>query len=137
MINFLKKNAKVIAIVGVSGLVAAGLTTTLFVTSVASAEHRGKGSRDRNSARMERLALTDEQIAERAERAEQRVQSRNSERAERADMTEEQLAERKTKAVERLRLKLAANTITQEEFDEKIAAIESGEYTFGKGSKKR
>ena len=50
-------------------------------------------------------------------------------------MTEEQLAERRDKVTQRLRLKLAANDITQAEFDEKMAAIESGEYNLGKSSR--
>ena len=62
--------------------------------------NRSSGSRERST---ERAELTDEQRAER-------------------------LAERLANARERLEQKLADGSITQEEYNEKLAAIESGEY---------
>ena len=109
MLNFLKRNVKFVVTIGISVLVIAGLSTTLILTNVASASDRGRErrhDRDRSSVRME---LTEEQLAEREqirqERAEQRV----------------------AKVREKLEQRLADGEITQEEFDEKIAALESGE----------
>jgi len=52
---------------------------------------------------------------------------------ERPVLTEEQIAERVESIRERLEQRLADERITQEEFDEKIAALESGEYPIGRG----
>jgi len=54
------------------------------------------------------------------ERSRERVQAQ-------VELTEEQIAERVENARERLAQKLADGTITQEEYDERLAAIESGE----------
>ena len=99
MLNFLKRNVKFVIIIGVSALVVAGLSTALLVTNVASASDRG---RDRDPGR-----------------------DRGSVRME---LTEEQVAERIEHMRERLAQRLADGRITQEEYDERIAAIESGEF---------
>ena len=54
---------------------------------------------------------------------------------ERPEMTEEQKAEFKTKAKENLKARLDEGKITQEEYDEQLAKIESGEFNpgFGRG----
>ena len=164
MINFLKRNIKAVIITGISVFVIAGLSTALVVTNVASASGRGRdGSRERNRVRVE---LTEEQIAERLENARERLQQRLDDgritqeefnemsaaidsgeypfagrnrrggSRERAELTEEQIAERLASARERLDQRLADGSITQEEYDEKLAAIESGEYPFSGGNKR-
>ena len=47
---------------------------------------------------------------------------------ERTPLTEEQIAERTANALERLQQRLDDGRITQEQFDERLAAIESGEF---------
>ena len=119
VMNFLKRNIKVVIITGISVFVIAGLSTALVMTNVASARGRD-GSRERNRVRIE---LTEEQIAEREEQ-----------RAERH-------TERLANARERLDEKFADGSITQEEYNEKLAALESGENPFssrdrrGRGNK--
>jgi len=114
MKNFLKRNIKAIIITGVSVFVIAGLSTALIMTNVASASGRGRdGNRERNRVKIE---LTEEQIAEREEQ-----------RAER-------LAERLANARERLDQRLADGSITQDEYNEKLATLESGEYPFSSRS---
>ena len=98
MKDFIKRNVKFVVTIGVSFLIIAGLTTALIVTNV------GGGGRDRNR---------------------DRDRSRDSIRME---LTEEQIAERTENARERLEQRLAEGRITQEEFNERSAAIESGEY---------
>ena len=49
-------------------------------------------------------------------------------RGERAELTEEQKAERIAQMREKLEQRLADGSITQEEFDEKNAALDSGEF---------
>ena len=61
----------------------------------------------------------------------------------RVEMTEEQIAERVEHIRERLAQRLADGRITREEYDEKIAALESGEYPLdrsrggGRGNRNR
>jgi uncharacterized membrane protein len=59
---------------------------------------------------------------------------------ERTELTEEQRAQRHAErlenAIERLEQKLADGNITQEEYNEKLAALESGEYPFSGGNKR-
>jgi len=166
MLNFLKRNVKFVVIIGVSVLVIGGLSTALLVTNVASASDRGHDrSRDRGSIRMElteeqiaeraeqmrerleqRLAdgrITQEQYDERIaaiENGEFRGSGRRSrgsgEERERAELTEEQKAERLAQAREKLDQRLADGSITQEEYDEKITVLESGEYPFSGRSKR-
>ena len=114
MINFFKRNIKVVIITGISVFVIAGLSTALVMTNVASARGRD-GGRERNRVRVE---LTEEQIAEREE-----------ERAQRH-------AQRLENARERLEQKLADGSITQEEYDEKLTALESGENPFSGGDRR-
>ena len=166
MLNFLKRNVKFVVIIGVSVLVIGGLSTALFVTNIASAGERGRDGgrdRDRGSIRME---LTEEQIAERAEHMRERLtqrledgritQEQYDERIaaiesgefpmsgkrsrgggrERVELTEEQIAERVAQIRERLDQRLADGSITQEQYDEKIAALESGEYPLSGRSKR-
>jgi len=118
MLDFLKRNVKLVITIGASFLVIAGLSTALLVTNVASASERGRDrgrDRDRSSVRME---LTEEQLAERAQLKQERLEQRA------ADMRE------------KLEQRLANGDITQEEYDEKIAALESGECLF-EGRNKR
>ena len=160
MLGFIKRNAKVVIISGVSFLLVAGLTVALVITNIGPVYARAQGrdrDRDRGSVRVE---LTEEQIAERAaihrERLEQRLadgritqeefderiaaiesgeytaRSRSGGRsrdrnAEREPLTEEQIAERTEKMRERLAQALADEKITQEEYNEKIEALENGE----------
>jgi len=57
-------------------------------------------------------------------------------RGERAELTEEQKAERIAQMREKLDQRLADGSITQEEYDEKVAALDSGEYPFsGRGKR--
>jgi len=100
MLGFIRRNAKLAIVTGVSLLLIAGLTTALIFTNVGTGSARG---RDRGTSRIE---LTEEQIAERI--------------AERIEIRRERLEQR-----------LADGSITQEYYDEKIAAIESGEYPAG------
>ena len=109
MLDFIKRNMKVVIITGVSVFVIAALSTALLVTNVASASGRGRDhdkehSRERRHVRME---LTEEQIAERAENARERLAQR-----------------------------LADGKITQEEYDEKITALENGEFPLHGRSKR-
>ena len=101
MANFFKKNLKVIVISGVSVFLIAGLSVTLLMTGVASA-----GSRNRDKNRD-------------GERSRHHV---------RIELTEEQIAEKIEQVRERLEQKLADEKITQEEFDDKIEALENGEF---------
>jgi len=114
ILSFLKRNIKAAIITGVSVFVIAGLSTALIMTNVASARGRD-GGRERNRVRVE---LTEEQMAERQEQ-----------RAERQ-------AERLANASARLEQKLADGSITQEEYNEKLAAIESGEYPSSRGDRR-
>ena len=164
MVNFLKRNVKFVVVIGVSVLVIAGLSTALLVNNVAMAGGRGR-DRDRGAARMElteeqiaeraehmrerldqRLAdgrITQEDYDERLaaiESGEFPMSGRRSrdrgEGRERPELTEEQKAERIAQMKEKLEQRLADGSITQEEFDEKTAALESGEYPFsGRGKR--
>jgi len=98
MLNFIKRNAKFVIVIGISFVLIAGLTAALIVTNVGTGHARGR-DRDRSSSRIE---LTEEQIAERIENRRDRLAQR-----------------------------LADGSITQEEYDARIAAIESGEYPSG------
>jgi hypothetical protein len=120
MINFLKRNIKAVIITGVSVFIIAGLSTALIMTTAASGRGGSRngsrdGGRERNHARIE---LTEEQIAEREEQRAQR------------------LAERLENARERLEQKLADGSITQEEYNEKLATLDSGEYPFSRGDRR-
>lgn len=118
MLEFLKRNVKFVITIGVSVLVIAGLSTTLILTNVASASDRGRErrhDRDRNHVRIE---LTEEQLAEREQLRQERAEQRAADHRE------------------KLEQRLAAGEITQEEFDEKIAALESGECPFPGRSKR-
>ena len=165
MKNFLKRNVKLVVVTSVAFFIIAGLSTALITTNVAQAHGRDRDrGRDRSAVRME---LTEEQIAERAANARERLEQRladgritqeefdernaaiesgdfsrsrrsrdNGEARERTELTEEQKAERLERARERLEQRLADGDITQEEYNEKLAAIESGEYPFsGRGRK--
>jgi len=99
MKDFIKRNVKFVVTIGVSLLIVAGLTTALIVTNTGYAS---AGNRDRSRSR---------------DRDHVRV-----------EMTEEQIEQRLDHARERLAQKLADGRITQEEHDERLAAIESGEY---------
>jgi len=99
MLNFLKRNVKFVVVIGVSVLVVAGLSTALIVNNVAAAGHSGRDrGRDRDRGSA-RMELTEEQIAERVEHMKERLEQR-----------------------------LADERITQEQFDERMAAIESGDF---------
>jgi len=98
MLDFFKRNIKFVAVIGVSVLVIGGLSAALLVTNIASASDRG---RERNRDRSHQI---------------------------RVELTEEQRADRIEQAKEKLEQRLADEKITQEEFDEKMAALESGEY---------
>jgi len=104
MINFIKRNAKTVVISAISLVLIAGLSAALIVTNVGTANARG---RDRNRS------------------------DNRSDRVARAELTEEQLAERMALRIERLEQRLEDGKITQEEFDEYKAALESGEYPEG------
>jgi len=99
MLGFIKRNVKFVVTIGVSALIIAGLTTALIVTNV------GQGS----AAYRERVSA-----------------ERNVERN--VELTEEQLAERVERVRERLERRLTDGEITQEEYDERVAALESGEW---------
>jgi len=120
MIDFLKRNVKFVVTIGVSVLVVAGLSTALLVTNIASASDRGRDRRDRGSIRMEHR-----------EKCESRERG-----AEKPELTEEQIAERIANMKEKLEQRLADGKITQEEYDEKIAALDSGEYPIRDRSKR-
>jgi len=55
-------------------------------------------------------------------------EDRGERRTERTPLTEEQIAERTEKLREKLAQELAAGNITQAEYDEKIIAVENGEF---------
>jgi len=125
MLNFIKRNLKLVIITAVSFVLIAGLTTALIITNTGTGQARGRDrDRERRSAHVE---LTQEQIAERAERRSERTEGR-SERSERTPLTEEQIAERAEKLREKLAQELADGNITQAEYNEKIEAIENGEF---------
>jgi len=108
MLNFIKNNVKFVVAIGVSFVIIAGLTTALIVTNVGG----GRGqSRDRNRDQI-RVELTEEQIAERAENARERME-------------------------QRLQQRLEDGRITEEEYNESRAAIESGEYPAFERSRER
>jgi len=101
MREFIKRNVKTIIISGVSLFIIAGLCVALIATNVGTANARG---RDRSGGR-------------------------NSERVHtRVELTEEQIAERIAERIQRLEQRLEDGKITQEEYDEKMAILESGEY---------
>ena len=104
MLSFIKRNLKFVIVIAVSFVIIAGLSTALILTNVGTGHARGR-DRDRGSSRIERV--------------------------ERVELTEEQIAERLESRRERLEQRLADGRITQEEYDERIAAIESGEYVPG------
>jgi len=103
MKEFIKRNVKFVVTIGVSFLIIAGLTTALIVTNVGGGRGHGRGhGRDHGMDR--------------------------SRETMQVELTEEQIAQRAGSARERLEQRLADGRITQEEFDERVAAIESGEY---------
>ena len=138
MLNFIKRNAKFVVTIGVSVLVIAGLSTALILTNIG---HGGR-SRDRDRG-SERISVSREDRSENPEvrgayeAAENRTRRNDRrERAEREPLTEEQIAERVESIREKLAQRLEDEKITQEEYDEKIAALESGEYPLhGRGSR--
>jgi len=99
MLEFIKRNVKFVVTIGVSFLIIAGLTTALIVTNVGGGRGHGRDHGREWSRETMQVEMTEEQIAQRTERAR-----------------------------ERLEQKLADGSITQEEYDERLAAIESGEY---------
>ena len=108
MTDFIKRNAKIVLISGISLFLIAVLTAALIVTNIGTVSARGRDKdRDRGSVRME---LTEEERAERA-------------------------AARREHLEQRLEQRLADGSITQEEYDEYMAAIESGEYPARGGGK--
>ncbi|MCL2663710.1 MAG: SHOCT domain-containing protein [Oscillospiraceae bacterium] len=166
---FLKRNIKVVIITGISVFVIAGLSTALIVTNVASARGRD-GGRDRNRVRVElteeQIAEREEHARERLQQRlddgritqdefNERIAAIDSgeyqfsgrsgrsrdRNVERAELTDDQRAERLANAKERLEQRLADGSITQEEYDEKLAGLESGEYPFSsrdrRGSRNR
>ena len=102
MINFIKRNAKTVIISAVSISLIVVLATALIITNVGTGSARG---RDRGSDRVR-------------------------ERAARHELTEEQLAEyleqKKEQLLDRLEQRFENGAISQEEYEEKLAAIENG-----------
>ena len=118
VLNFLKKNLKVVVVSAVALVLVGGMTAALLVTNVGI--NRG-GERTRRGVAM----------------AAERSESGSSERRtrERAELTEEQIEQRTAEAREKLAQRLADGTITQEEYNEKIEMIENGEFPRGGRSK--
>ena len=169
MLNFIKRNIKLVIVTGVSFVLIAGLTTALIITNVGTGQARGR-DRDRSSARVMTQEQIEERIQSRRERLDQRLadgsitqdeydtrlaaleggvhygrasdfSARDGMRrgsndgsrergSERMPLTEEQLAEKLEAYREKLAEQLANGEITQAEYDEKIEAIENGEFPF-------
>lgn len=61
------------------------------------------------------------------------TENTQAKKAERKELTEEEKAARKAKMQEMLAKKLEEGKITQEQYDEQLAKIESGDFRFGNG----
>jgi len=132
--TFLKRNLKMTITVTVSVLMIAGLTTALAINMTSP----GRGSGRSGRAQAAHVS-SEERHPDRGDRTGSGERGQRGDRSERErePLTEEQIAERIEKARARLDEKLAEGSITQEEYDEKLALIESGDFRGLRGGKTR
>ncbi|MCL2425852.1 MAG: hypothetical protein FWD05_05900 [Oscillospiraceae bacterium] len=135
--GFIKRNLKMVITTSVAVLVIAGLSTALVLTNLGSS---GRGGSRGGRAMATSYTQRSEERSERSERTSRGCGEEDCERGNRAgrsrvELTEEQIAERAENARERLAQKLADDEITQEEYEERLAAIEAGDFRGGRSSR--
>lgn len=137
VLGFIKRNMRMVITISVAVLVIAGLSTALVVTNAGSS---GRGGSRSGRAMAATHSERGEHRSERSDRASRGCGDEDCERGNRSshsrvELTEEQIAERAEIARERLAQKLADDEITQDEYEERLAAIEVGDFRSGRNDR--